>query len=756
MASDREYKKKVREAYYGRKNSKAQMYVKILVAVILILAIVLIFSRMQVRPGLDFGEQAQLKTFSSEAELKDFLIEKRELGYGGYYLGGVAARTTLEATAGAPSAAPSAGPDAQQKADDYSTTNVQIAGVDEADFVKNDGKYIYTISGENVVIVDAFPAESAQIVSTINLSGKSPQQVYINGDRLVVFGNIYGYYYGGPVPLEKIAAPGTGSSGAGVAQQAAESKIAAPAIAPDIGILPPVYSEPTTYIKVYDVSDRSNPVIKKDIVLNGTYFNSRMIGNYVYAIVTTQPYYIGSDIIIPRFSPTQAAFPEVYYFPVPDYSYQFTNILSLNVKDESSEINNKVFLLGYSNSLFVSENNIYMVYQKQVDQRDIFERILVEVIMPALPPDVADEISSIQNSDKSENRKMGEIQLAMQEWFEEIGPEEAAKFQQSLQEKYDQIYAEISKEMEKSVAHKISISNGNIEYKTKGEVPGQPLNQFSMDENNGYFRIATTTNDFSGRGSSLNHLYVLDENMNIVGKVEDLAKGERIFSARFIGDRAYLVTFVRIDPLFVIDLSDPANPKVLGELKIPGVSDYLHPYDENHIIGIGRAADDTQGRVTFNGVKLSLFDVSDVANPRETSKYEIGSRGTDSEALRDHKAFLFSKAKNLLVLPVLLVESEKDYWQPSWQGAYVFNLDIENGFTLKGRVTHSDQAPDKEQYYYYYGPYSITRSLYMDDTLYTVSSSTIKANGLEDMEEISKVELPFSQPYPGVVWGAIE
>ena len=134
MASDREYKKKVREAYYGRKNSKSQMYVKMLVAVILILAIVLIFSRMQVRPGLDFGEQAQLKTFSSEAELKDFLIEKRELGYGGYFLGGVAARTTLEATAGAPTAL-SAGPDAQQKADDYSTTNVQIAGVDEADLL---------------------------------------------------------------------------------------------------------------------------------------------------------------------------------------------------------------------------------------------------------------------------------------------------------------------------------------------------------------------------------------------------------------------------------------------------------------------------------------------------------------------------------------------------------------------------------------------------------------------------------------------
>jgi uncharacterized secreted protein with C-terminal beta-propeller domain len=122
--------------------------------------------------------------------------------------------------------------------------------------------------------------------------------------------------------------------------------------------------------------------------------------------------------------------------------------------------------------------------------------------------------------------------------------------------------------------------------------------------------------------------------MKIIGKLENLARTERIYSARFINDRLYLVTFRQIDPLFVIDLRDPTNPKVLGELKIPGVSQYLHPYDENHIIGVGKdaIAIDEQGRefALFAGVKVSLFDVSDVASPKEVSTVNFGNRGTES------------------------------------------------------------------------------------------------------------------------------
>ncbi|MDI6884716.1 MAG: beta-propeller domain-containing protein, partial [Hadesarchaea archaeon] len=167
-------------------------------------------------------------------------------------------------------------------------------------------------------------------------------------------------------------------------------------------------------------------------------------------------------------------------------------------------------------------------------------------------------------------------------------------------------------ETETTIIHKISIANGTIEYKSQGEVPGQVLNQFSMDEYQGYFRIATTTG-WMGQ----NNVYVLDGNLDIVGRLEGLAPGESIYSARFIGSRAYLVTFKKVDPLFVIDLEDPKNPRALGELKIPGYSDYLHPYDETHLIGVGKDTVDMGSFAWYQGIKIALFDVSDPENPRE-------------------------------------------------------------------------------------------------------------------------------------------
>ncbi len=746
------------------KSEKGSTYFAIF-GVIIIAAAILVVSQTSLpssRP--DLSGQSEVKRFSSEKEVKDFIKSNSQSELLGYAQRQSAPQTfeTLAESSGAKAAA-----------SDYSATNIQVAGVDESDHVKNDGKHIYTISGSNVVITDAFPAENMSIVSLIDLSGKNPHQLYVNNDRLVVFGNVYDYYI---LPLEKPLTEGN-------------TKIASPTR------VEPRFTQPTTYIKVYDISDRSNPVLKRDIEFNGSYQNSRMIGDYVYLITNTQPYYFGGDVLIPTFSPKQIVFPEIYYFDIPDYSYQFTNIVSVNVKDDNADINNKVFLLGYSNSMYVSENNIYMTYPKRVSNNYFFDRTLDDIILPVASSEVSEQINTIRNSDRPEYQKRSDIQETIQKWLDELNPEKAAQLQKQFEEKYQKIQEELAKELDKSVIHKISISNGNIEYKTKGEVPGQPLNQFSMDEYNGHFRIATTTNEvgFWGGGPiimpavrtfvepaamesegsagsaavesdetttkpevivemppsppsqprSLNHLYVLDENMNIVGKLEDLAPGERIFSARFLGDRAYLVTFVRIDPLFVIDLSNPTNPQVLGELKIPGVSDYLHPYDETHIFGIGRSTEDAEERVTFKGLKLSIFDVADVNKPIEMAKYEIGDSGTTSEVLNDHKAFLFSKDRNLLVLPINLYEAKSgQYWgEPTFQGAFVFDVSLENGFNLKGRITHFNET-QKDKYYGYYGPYAITRSLYIGENLYTISTNMIKANKLDDISEIGMVELP--------------
>jgi len=241
--------------------------------------------------------------------------------------------------------------------------------------------------------------------------------------------------------------------------------------------------------------------------------------------------------------------------------------------------------------------------------------------------------------------------------------------------------------------------------------------------------------------------------LNITGSLENLAPGETIYSARFMGERGYLVTFKQVDPLFVIDLKDPYGPEVLGYLKVTGYSDYLHPYDETHIIGIGKETTDAGEFAWYQGVKISLFDVTDVSNPREISKVEIGDRGTDSPVLWDHKAFLFDKSRNLLVMPILVAEVDQSeypegvpswaYGEPVWQGAYVFDVSLDQGLQLKGRITHIESPSDMEQdYYYSYSAFSVERSLYIGDVLYTISDAKIKMNNLENLDYINEVQLP--------------
>jgi len=259
-----------------------------------------------------------------------------------------------------------------------------------------------------------------------------------------------------------------------------------------------------------------------------------------------------------------------------------------------------------------------------------------------------------------------------------------------------------------------------------------------------------------------NHVFVLNGKMEIVGKLTDLAPGEKIYSARFMGDRLYLVTFKQVDPLFAIDLSNPTNPRVLGQLKIPGYSDYLHPYDETHVIGLGKETEDIkEGNQDFafpKGVKLSLFDVSDVSAIKELSTFVIGDAGSNSYASQEHKAFLFSKSKNgLLVIPVLeaKIDARKypngipshTYGDYVFQGAYVFNVDLTSGFTLKGRVSHAD--PESfEKAGYYWGGTDVQRSAYIENVLYTVSNRFVKASDLDSLKELGSVEIAKEQVYP--------
>jgi uncharacterized secreted protein with C-terminal beta-propeller domain len=226
-----------------------------------------------------------------------------------------------------------------------------------------------------------------------------------------------------------------------------------------------------------------------------------------------------------------------------------------------------------------------------------------------------------------------------------------------------------------------------------------------------------------------------------VGKLENFAEGERIYSVRFMGNKGYVVTFRQTDPFFVIDLSNPTDPKVAGELKIPGYSSYLHPYDENHVIGLGKEN---------NTVKLSLFDVTNVNAPTETAKYIVNGDWSDSQALQDPKAFLFDKQKELLVIPMSitkytyvnrtaeeLARGELTMQNNWWQGAYVFKLTLTSGFTLRGGIAHHENATSFHSEYYE----MVNRALYIGNTLYTVSNAIVKLNSLTDLAPIAEVIL---------------
>jgi uncharacterized secreted protein with C-terminal beta-propeller domain len=681
-------------------------------AVCAILAIVLILSNLNPKEYSD-----TLLKFSSEQELKDFIKAGEKLESGGFFgefaRGGI--MKTLSSSSGAITEDSSSG------ASDFSQTNIQVKGVDEPDIVKNDGKYIYKISGEKVQIIAAYPAENLEILSELNISGAS--SILINENKMIVFGNEYSYsattslYY--------------------------RSR----------------YSD-KIIVYVYDISDRENPRLEQNISAEGSYVEARMIDNYVYLI--SSKYVYSENVEPPIYSingiEEKTAATEVSYFDSPDYSYVFTSISSINI--ENGDFNSKVYLTGSSGVVFVSRENIYLTHTKIIDYADFNEELVKEVYFKVLPADEKEEAEEIWASDKVESEKVSEISKLVYNYSNSLTGEEKSAFDSGLMDKLEEFEQNIRKEMEKTTIHKIKVNNGDIEYVVAGEISGHLLNQFSMDEYDGYFRAATTTGEIWS-GTSLNHIYVLDEDMKTVGMIADIAPGEKIYSARFIGNRAYLVTFKKVDPFFVIDLKNPENPKILGYLKIPGYSDYLHPYDENHIIGIGKEAVDAsevevQGRnldfAWYQGVKIALFDVSDVENPKEQAKFVIGDRGTDSLALSEHKAFLFDKEKKLLVLPINLAEINRSqygdedsipataYGEYVWNGAYVLNIDLD-GISLRGKITHSEGNQTNNNYYWYDYSNQITRSLFMDNVLYTISNNKIKANNLENIQELKSLVL---------------
>ncbi len=597
----------------------------------------------------------------------------------------------------------------------YSTTNVQVANVDEPDYLKNDSKYVYIVSKNTLTIIDAYPAESAKLILKIALDVESQyiQNMFLNDDRLVIF-------YNGQSDDE---------------------------IIPQFDFVPRRSYNPITHALIIDVSDKETPTILKDYSIDGHFRDARMIGDYVYFVTNSNINYQYPRLPIIMENSIRIMTPDAFYF---DNVEQFSNFNTLTAIDIFGDtINSETFLMGYTGAFYVSEDNFYLTYQQSMpfgfyenSSRDRF----FDVIVPLLPNDIQSEIKTIQNdSSMNASTKWIKISELMQKSYNEMDKVSKEKLFEKIRDALNEYDVKIQEETRKTIIHKISIDEGKIEYVAKGSVPGRLLNQFSMDQSGDRFRVATTTEYYTQYQGTVraNAVYVLDEQLNIVGGLDQIAPDESIFSARFIGDRLYLVTFQQIDPFFVIDLSTD-TPKILGELKIPGFSNYLHPYDEEHIIGIGRDVKEIEeGRVQQLGIKIALFNVADVSNPKVVDDVIIGNSSTYSEALNNHKAFFFDKTRGVLSIPIsgdsknLDEISSSKMFAPDynrWNGFYVFDLDSSDGFILKGTVTHS--ADDSR----YYGMGN-ARTFYIEDVLYTASDRYLKMNSLNNLQEVNSIKL---------------
>lgn len=442
-----------------------------------------------------------------------------------------------------------------------------------------------------------------------------------------------------------------------------------------------------TLVLIYDVNSYE---LLREIEVEGNEISSRKIGNDLY-IVTNKYIHlynkIEEDEILPIYRDSyksgecvEIPATQVKYFNdfKEDESCNFMIITSFSLDDIASDVNINTYL-GAGNEVYCSKENLY--------------------------------VAKIKYS----YSYMPKISNAIDEAIGVTG---------------------ISKNEVTTNIHKFAIGNGDVKYIATGKVKGRLLNQFSMDEYNGNFRITTTNDDG-------NNLYVLNSDMQEIGSVTNLASGEKIYATRFMGEKAYVVTYKTVDPLFVIDLSTPTTPKVLGELKIPGYSSYLHPFGENYLIGFGEDSveksytnwEGNQEVVAYaNGLKMAIFDVSDYNNPKELYSIKLGSRGSYSQLLYDHKALLFDETEGIFAFPAYLAkdagfydDGTPRYGNKMFSGALVYDVSVENGITLRGKIEHIDSDNNSNE---------IQRIIRIGNKLYTLSNEIIKSSDIKTVEDI--------------------
>jgi len=591
--------------------------------------------------------------------------------------------------------------DSSGNAVDYSKTNVQIEGVDESDSVKTDGKNIYLISNGKVMVLKATPAEAASVLATLDVT--SPTALYLKDNFLTVIGH------------DQIEKPWLSQN--------------------ELRIYDYYGFSATAYIKIFDISNPAAPKLVKDVRLDGNYRDSRLIGNQLYVVINDRqrtqtapmPLYLLNSKTINQ----ENNLP--YYFDMPYTQGNMVSLVSFTLTPSDNSLKSEHYFMPYGGEIFVSLDNFYLTYVKRVNEEDLIYSLAITAISEKLGATDKAKLEAIIKTDSlvlSEAEKQDKIMQLMSQAVALWSKSEQETFANNLKKSANDYYGDIAKELEKTVIHKIALKAGDFTYQSEASVPGQVLNQFAMNERENNFYIATTKQrTYSAfaedkANDSFSNVYVLNAKLERIGALENLAPGERIYSVRYIDTRAYLVTFRQVDPLFSIDLKDPFNPKVMGELKLPGFSSYLHPYDKDTLIGFGRDADET-GRV--KGLKIGLFDVSNISAPKELASLSLGMAGSHSGAESNHRRFIFNPKTNLLIFPAQL--AEKQNYSTSFSGVAVVDL-ANKQIKERGRVGFESNNYSDD-----------LRALYIGNLLYSVSSEVMKINNLSDLVLQKEVDL---------------
>lgn len=556
---------------------------------------------------------------------------------------------------------------------DYSETNTQEAGVDEPDMVKTDGEFIYMSQDNMLRIVSSWPVEDTQEVGRLGLSGSS-SKMFLHGDRILAYSTEY-----------------TDREGRWTAQ---------------------------TVVDVIDVSDRSNPQMMSTKSIDGQFVSARRVGGDVYT-VTQQNLTLPTE----AYSSIWDAYDEADAYVAWDAS-------PLAKETSRRTIQKKIRPLIQSAIQGIPANKLL----PQVTSEDGTTETIAgctDILHSAEVSEPGVTLVTHIDLDNDRIEVSGDATAVMAGSTTVYASQRSLYVAQSSAGWWDG-FSSVDRVTR---LHRFTLAGPATEYTASGQVDGFLHNQFSMSEHEGLLRIATTNQDWWwGTGSDDedegNNIFVLDAEspqMPIIGELRGLAPGERIYATRFQADRAFMVTFVQIDPLFTIDLSQPTHPTAVGELKIPGYSAYLQAIGEDHVLGVGMDGDWDGG---LTGVAVSLFDVSDFSDPKQQDQISMDFDHTSSEALWNHHAILVHN--NTVAVPVYGYNWRSDYESAS--GLLVATIDTETGLTQTGFVDHSELAEeiwadDSASYM----P-QMLRSLTIENNLFSISDVGIMVSDLDNPE----------------------